>query len=146
MSVSSGSVAATACQPGVEVPGLSATVLTADGSNLLIHVDGYQHGECFPGPFSPPSQRNGELLLEVDGVVVAERPMRNEISSASGRQEEMGVTMAWLSSPVAAGAHQVRTLVQYDDDSPSCTDRTRCIGSATNDALQARMVIVELRP
>jgi len=144
--VTTGTVVAVEGGPSVTIPGLERNITVSEGSNLHVQVDLrewglFVHGGC-PGYVGGALSQH-EIAIEINGLPVASREFFGDFGNLSN---VLGLSIVWLSTPLAAGEYQVRVVVVPgpDDGDSNPGETTSCLGSSENDGRQGRMVIMEL--
>lgn len=142
MWVSTDRVSARGATPPVLVPGLTGTIDVQQDSNVLVLLDVLAIGCDINWGSAPASTR---LLLEVDGEVVASRdfPVDELTPIAFPETDRKSLHLSWLSPPLDAGSHVLAAKVRIMSEALNVW--SDCVGSATDDGRQARMVAIELR-
>ena len=131
MVVSTGYTLAQQNTPPELVPGLDVELTISEGSKIEVLVDAVS----YPCRFGA-----------VDGGVIARRSQQSATNpGSSGVYSEGYYTMAWLSSPLAAGPHRVRFLIDVAEPDPRAFGFSRCVGTRVDDLDDARLIVKEIR-
>lgn len=118
-------------QPPRLIPGLSGSLNVEAGSRLLALTSIPSHDQC--GHVDPTHAR---VNLEIDGVIVASRLQIADEGSSS---------LLELTEPLAAGRHDVRVLVEKDEEIGGSGNFTACFGDASDSALAGHLLLLEVR-
>jgi hypothetical protein len=147
---STGAIAVAGCgAPPVEIPGLSTSVVTTEGSLLRVDFEAVAHEACTVVFGRDENHAGGRVALELDGSIVARRDVAYDTSwttDSVGFYRRAHVALQWLSPPMPAGPHPIRVLLEYYFPPNDCYDQSACIGSSPEDeGRRARVVVTEIR-